>query len=52
MSTTVHSNDQYDRERAVARVATRQVRELAGPRSIPIGSDAGVAPGTVFPWVL
>ena len=43
--------EQRRRGRAVAWSATRQVRELAGPRSIPIGSDVGVAPGTVFPRV-
>ena len=52
MSTTVHSKDQYDRERAVARLATRQVREAAGPRSTSIGCNTGVALETVFPRVL
>jgi len=52
MSTTVHSKDQYDRERAVARLATRQVREAAGPRSTSIGCNTGVAPETVFSQAL
>jgi len=47
----LHGSYGISSERAVARLSTRQLREAAGPRSIPIGSKAGVAPGTVFPRV-